>query len=692
LSISRKLSLLVASSVALALLAASALSIWIDSRRQLEAKQRELHAVASAFASAASGAVAERDRVAARNAIRAIGRVAGMQYAQIRLPGGAVLADIGTTVQLDGDLRIDATHAISVWRAFASRSVQLTVPITDSGSIVGEFVLVGDASDLTATLLQTLKLAALCGLFALTVGLLVAARLHRSITAPLRALTAAMERVRATHDYAARIEATSRDEVGELVDGFNATLNEIRARDRDLERLAYYDPLTGLGNRSLFGRALKDRLQICRTSGVGGALLLLDLDSFKEVNDTLGHATGDELLLKVSQIVAGAVPKDHVLARLGGDEFAVIVPECRAQEAVEQLAQSLIAAVAGTLSLRHAEVTADTSIGVVLFPRDGATAGDIMRNADLALYRAKEEGRGRFVVFRPEMHEAIESRTALARDLRSALSQGTGLCVHYQPQIELSTGRVTGFEALTRWSHPTLGNVPPSAFIPVAESSRLIGDLGLWVLREAASQAKAWLDAGEPAREVSVNVSAAQLRHGDIVREVAGVLAETGLPPHLLCIELTESLLADNAEGRVQNALAALEGLGVKLALDDFGTDYSSLGYLTQLPFDKLKIDRIFVDGIVDSQRARELLKGIVALGHGLGMTVIAEGVERQGEVEIVREFGCNQAQGYAFARPGAAADAIAFARSMEALADRSPGERVENGRSAGMPARDVAA
>jgi diguanylate cyclase (GGDEF)-like protein len=570
--------------------------------------------------------------------------------------------------------------------------VQVTVPITDSGSIVGEFVLVGDASDLTATLLQTLKLAALCGLFALTVGLLVAARLHRSITAPLRALTAAMERVRHTHDYAARIEATSRDEVGELVDGFNATLNEIRARDRDLERLAYYDPLTGLGNRSLFGRALKDRLQICRTSGVGGALLLLDLDSFKEVNDTLGHATGDELLLKVSQIVAGAVPKDHVLARLGGDEFAVIVPECRAQEAVEQLAQSLIAAVAGTLSLRHAEVTADTSIGVVLFPRDGATAGDIMRNADLALYRAKEEGRGRFVVFRPEMHEAIESRTALARDLRSALSQGTGLCVHYQPQIELSTGRVTGFEALARWSHPTLGNVPPSAFIPVAESSRLIGDLGLWVLREAASQAKAWLDAGEPAREVSVNVSAAQLRHRDIVREVAGVLAETGLPPHLLCIELTESLLADNAEGRVQNALAALEGLGVKLALDDFGTDYSSLGYLTQLPFDKLKIDRIFVDGIVDSQRARELLKGIVALGHGLGMTVIAEGVERQGEVEIVREFGCNQAQGYAFARPGAAADAIAFARSMEALADRSPGERVENGRSAGMPARDVAA
>jgi diguanylate cyclase (GGDEF)-like protein len=692
LSISRKLSLLVLASVMLGLLAASALSIWVDSQQHLAAKQRELQAVALAFASATAGAVADSDRVAARSAMRAIGQIAGMQYARVTLPGGDTLTEIGVAAQLDGDIRINGAKPISFWRALSSRSVEVTVPITNSGSVVGEFVLVGDASDLADSLLQTLRLTALGALVALCVGLSLAARLQRSITAPLRSLTAAMERIRRTHDYAARIKATSNDEVGQLVTSFNATLNEIGERDRELERLAYYDPLTGLGNRAHFHRVLEDQLRSCEASGVGGALLLLDLDRFKDINDTLGHAIGDELLLKVAQMIARVVPQDHPLARLGGDEFAVIVPRCADQTAAERIATDVIAAVTGSLLLQNGEVTSETSIGVVLFPRDGATAGDLMRHADLALYQAKEEGRGRFVVFKPEMHAAIETKTALARDLRNALNEKVGLSVHYQPQVELSTGRVTGFEALVRWSHPTLGNIPPSEFIPVAESSRLICDLGLWILREAAIQAKAWVDAGEPPREIAVNVSAAQLRHTDIVQEVAQVLSETGLPAHLLCIELTESLLADNAEGRIQGALAALKGLGVTLALDDFGTDYSSLGYLTQLPFDKLKIDRIFVDGTTDSQRARELLKGIVALGHGLGMTVIAEGVEKQGEIEIIREFGCNQAQGYVFARPTVAADAISFARSREGLGDRPASEPAENAQPTNRLVRDFAA
>ena len=603
--------------------------------------------------------------------MRAIGQIAGMQYARIILPGGDTLTEIGGAAQLDSDLRINGAKQISVWRALTSRSVQVTVPITDSGSTVGEIVLVGDASDLASSLLQSVQLAALSALLALSIGLLVAARLQRGITAPLRDLTVAVERIRRTHDYKARIKATSNDEVGELVSSFNETLNEISKRDRDLERLAYYDTLTGLGNRSLFHQVLDEQLRRCESTEVGGALLLLDLDRFKDVNDTLGHATGDELVLKVAQIIGRIVPQDHPLARLGGDEFAVIVPECPDQTAAERLANDVITAVTGSLVLQNGEVTAGTSIGVALFPRDGATAGDLMRNADLALYQAKEQGRGRFVVFKPEMHAAIESKTALARDLRNALNDNAGLSVHYQPQIELSTGRVAGFEALMRWNHPTRGNVPPSEFIPVAESSRLICDLGFWILREAATQAKAWIDAGEPPRQIAVNVSAAQLRHTDIVREVAVVLTQTGLPPHLLCIELTESLLADNAEGRVQNVLSALKGLGVTLALDDFGTDYSSLGYLTQLPFDKLKVDRVFVDGIIASQRARQLLQGIVALGHGLGMAVVAEGVEQRGEVDIIREFGCNLAQGYVYARPGVAADAISFARSREPCGDR---------------------
>jgi predicted signal transduction protein with EAL and GGDEF domain len=323
--------------------------------------------------------------------------------------------------------------------------------------------------------------------------------------------------------------------------------------------------------------------------------------------------------------------------------------------------------MSGSIALESGDVAIETSIGIVLFPRDADTANDVLRNADLALYQAKEKGRGRLEFFKPDMHAAVHHKAELMRELRNAVTQNVGLSLHYQPQIDLATGRVVGFEALIRWNHPTRGSIPPSEFIPIAESSRLIGDLGSWVLHQAATQAKAWLDAGEPPREIAVNMSAAQIRLVDVVQQVAAVLEATRLPPHLLCIELTESLLADNAEGRMRSMLMGLKGLGVGLALDDFGTGYSSLGYLTRLPFDKLKIDRVFIDGVDKSNRARELLKGIVALGRGLGMTVVGEGAERHGEVDVLRQFGCEQAQGYIFSRPTAPADALAFAHACQA-------------------------
>jgi diguanylate cyclase (GGDEF)-like protein/PAS domain S-box-containing protein len=459
------------------------------------------------------------------------------------------------------------------------------------------------------------------------------------------------------------------DEAGRAI-GFAGTVQDISERkqaEEQLEKLAYYDPLTGLANRALFNRHLNEVLATCGRKGDGAALLLLDLDQFKEVNDSLGHAAGDELLAKIAHLIARVLGTGHFLARLGGDEFAVIVPRCGDRAAVEKLAGAIIATVSGSITLERGEVNIGTSIGVVLIPGDGTNSSDLLRNADLALYRAKEDGRGRFTFFQPDMNSAVQHKIALARDLRRAITENTGLHVHYQPQVDLVTGRVAGYEALMRWNHPTRGNVPPSEFIPIAESSRLICDLGLWIVRHAATQAKSWIDAGEPPREVAVNVSAAQIWHSDLERDVARVLQETGLPPHLLCLELTESLLADHAEGRVRAALQALKGLGVTLALDDFGTDYSSLGYLTQLPFDKLKIDRIFVDGVTKSDRSRELLRGIVGLGRGLGMKVVAEGAETLDEVAILSEFSCHLVQGFAFARPCPAQEALAFAQRCEA-------------------------
>ena len=461
---------------------------------------------------------------------------------------------------------------------------------------------------------------------------------------------------------------TMTDDAGRTI-GFSGTIQDISQRKRaeeQLEKLAYYDPLTGLANRALFRREMNDLLARCARTGAQAALLLLDLDRFKEVNDSLGHAAGDELLTKVTHMISRVLDSGHFLSRLGGDEFAIILPRYLDIAEVRRLAEAVNAAVAGSIQLERGEVSISTSIGIALIPQHGSNLNDLQRNADLALYRAKEEGRGRFSFFEPGMSDAVQHKIALARDLRHAVDRNLGLSVHYQPQVDLATRRVTGFEALMRWNHPTLGNVPPSEFIPIAESSQLICDLGVWIMREAARQAKEWLDAGEPEREVAVNVSAAQIWNADLVGDVTRILHETGLPPHLLCLELTESLLADHTEGRFRGVLLALKQLGVTLALDDFGTDYSSLGYLTQLPFDKLKIDRLFVDGITEAPRARKLLEGIVALGRGLGMKIVAEGAEKAGEIDILQAFGCDLVQGYVFARPAPATEALAAAWSFE--------------------------
>ena len=478
------------------------------------------------------------------------------------------------------------------------------------------------------------------------------------------------------------------DDNGRII-GLAGTIQDITSRkvdEKKLEKLAYFDPLTGLANRALFYREVNEVLVRCDRTGLGAALLLLDLDRFKEVNDSLGHASGDELLVKVAQRISRVLGNSHFFSRLGGDEFAIVMRDGADREAVESLAAEVIAAISGTIILDHGEVNIGTSIGVAMIPGDGWRLTDLQRNADLALYRAKESGRSRLVFFKSGMNTVVQHKIALARELRRAITESAGLAVHYQPQVSLSSGRAFGFEALARWNHPALGNIPPAEFIPIAESSQLICDLGLWILRQAALQAKAWLDAGEAAREIAINVSAAQIWHTDFVSDVAEVLKETGLPAHLLCLELTESLLVDHAEGRVRSVLTALKGLGVTLALDDFGTDYSSLGYLTQLPFDKIKIDRVFVDGITGSDRARRLLEGIIALGRGLGMAVVVEGVETVEEVAILGQLQCDLVQGYVFARPAAAQEALEAARSLE---DRELGVERSRNRSIGLPAAE---
>ena len=461
---------------------------------------------------------------------------------------------------------------------------------------------------------------------------------------------------------------TINDKYGRII-GFSGTLQDISDRkqaEQQLERLAYFDPLTGLANRALFSQQIEPVIADAEVMEHIGALLLLDLDRFKEVNDSLGHASGDELLYKVSKILMSNLPQDHFLARLGGDEFAVILPKAESDEHIRQYADRLIDVLDQPIQLERGDVHIGVSIGVAFIPKDGNTTETLLRHADLALYSAKEEGRGCVAYFCPQLNTAAQNKVALERDLRSALASFEGIESRYQPQIDLVTNKVMGFETLMRWKHPARGYISPVEFIPIAENAGMIGDLGLWILRDSLNTARTWLDLGEPPREISVNISAAQIWQTDIAGDIAMVLEQSRLPPHLLCLELTESLFADHAEDRVIKTLQALKQLGVTLAIDDFGTGYSSLGYLNQLPFDKLKIDRVFVNGIVESKRKRKLLEGIIALGHGLGMTVIAEGAEQPEEIQLLCEFGCDWVQGYVFSRPVLSHEALVFARELD--------------------------
>lgn len=443
-------------------------------------------------------------------------------------------------------------------------------------------------------------------------------------------------------------------------------ITERKRAERALEALAFHDPLTGLGNRAHFSREFDGVLQQTKAGSSNAGLLLLDLDHFKEVNDSLGHAAGDELLRRVSERLSLSVNTSGMVFRLGGDEFAIIVPDVASAGDLGAVAQNVISAFSGTVTLNEGAVHISTSIGMVMLPAQASDPEEGMRFADLALYEAKAEGRNRALLFHTGLDQEVQDRVSLARDLRTAI-KSDALDAHYQLQIDVVNGKILGFEALARWNHPTRGPIPPSKFIPIAESSRLIADLGVWMVRAVCRQGRAWLDAGGAPLEMSVNLSVAQLWHRDVETDITSALEQSGFPPELLCVELTESVFSDEAMPRIQRLLSHLKQLGVKIALDDFGTGYSSLSYLNDLSFDKLKIDRSFVSNCDQNPEKLRLLQGIVGLGKGLGLDIVVEGVETEAELHVVSDLGCECIQGFYFAKPKPFHEACLDAAQIEA-------------------------
>jgi diguanylate cyclase (GGDEF)-like protein len=428
-------------------------------------------------------------------------------------------------------------------------------------------------------------------------------------------------------------------------------MTERKEAELMLEKLAYFDPLTGLPNRAMFKKEMDHKLQASAASGRPFFLLLMDIDHFKDVNDTLGHGAGDMLLVRVARMLRQATPHDALVARLGGDEFAILYQPQGVDPTVEELASAIVMHGGQPILLDEGEVSIGVSIGIAEAGKDGATVAQLLKNADLALYSAKSAGRGRHHCYEAAMSGQAEERISLGRDLKKALADDA-LDLHFQPIVALGSRKVEAFEALLRWRHPTRGYVPPTEFIPIAESSSLICDLGFWVLNRACRTMKAWIDAGNAPLSISVNVSAAQFWQSSFEQEVRDILHATGLPPELLKLEVTESVFVDSGSKRVRDCFEALAALGIRLSIDDFGTGFSNLSYLSALPFSELKIDRTFVMGIDRSPERRKLLQGIVGLARGLDMSTVIEGAETAEEVLTLQGLGCNLVQGYFFARP----------------------------------------
>ncbi len=427
-------------------------------------------------------------------------------------------------------------------------------------------------------------------------------------------------------------------------------VRDLEARKRaeqHINFLAHYDSLTGVPNRSTFNKLLDHEIEVASRSGRRVAVLCLDLDRFKEVNDLFGHATGDAALQSVAKRIATVLREAQLLARLSGDEFAVMIPDLSHPTVAGRIAEDILKVLRDPRQGADADQPIGTSIGIAIFPDDAADRQALMSHADTALYRAKKEGRGTYRFFEASMGVAVRDRRMLEHDLRNAIARSE-LRLVYQPQKDIRDGKVIGFEALLRWKHATRGDVPPIEFIPLAEESGIILQIGEWVLREACREAATWT---QPLT-VAVNISAVQIHNADFAHVVHEVLFETGLPPARLELEITETALVRDLN-RALATLRRIKVLGVRIAMDDFGTGYSSLSNLRAFPFDKIKIDSSFIKSVNVNDQAAAIVRSVLGLGRALRLPVLAEGVETTAELEFLENEQCNEVQGYLLGRPG---------------------------------------
>jgi diguanylate cyclase (GGDEF)-like protein len=668
----------------------------------VNARQTALEHVATAALAAADEralALSSRDREAATKSLSVFEAEGQILAACLYTAAGELFASYSRP-DLEPDCPI--AHETRGGHEFHYDQVNYEIPIRAQGVNIGGLMIRADTLEIQSRLKSYLLILGLALIASGAVAILLASRLQRFISGPILGLVATSRRVSFEKNYTIRATRGGDDELGRLVDSYNEMLEQIQQRDKELERhrehlddkiaartkeleqvieelqdeisqreraeeqirfLADYDVLTGLPNR----RLLRERLEGAiaggpRHEGRPLALLFLDLDRFKEINDSWGHAMGDNLLEQVAVRLVGCVrDSDHVarsdeaeppstVSRQGGDEFTVLLTGISSGHDASRVATRILEALQHPFTLPDRDVVIGASIGIAVFPEDGTDSETLFKHADTAMYHAKENGRNDFEYFSDYMKAAALGKLTMEGDLRTAIEEEQ-FFLHYQPQVDMKTGEVIEVEALIRWQHPEKGLVSPGDFIPAAEECGLITRMGDWVLKEACRQCAEWnANASRPIR-VAVNVSSHQFRKRLIFDSVLEALNESGLDATLLELEVTESGMLENEETAIET-LARLKDRGVRVALDDFGTGYSSLSYLQRLPLDSLKIDRSFITDLDVGEENHSIVAAIITMAHGLGLEVVAEGVETTRQRIILNAWGCDVGQGFLYSRP----------------------------------------
>ena len=685
-SIRWKLTLLIVTISTVSLLLASVAFITSDRINSQQTTSNNLRTMAEIIAANSSAALLFGDARAAQETLGFLKAQQHIQAAAIYGMDETVFASYrkpGIAIEFpDSNIQ---TETILFW----VNHVELFTHINYEGEQIGIVYLRSDMKAIHDRLVWFLGIVAAVLLMSMLVTFVLSTRLQRIITDPLLRLSAIARQVRTENNYSLRVSGENEDELGNLITDFNAMLDEIQSRDNELmehramlehrvmqrtseleianaelatsksqaeavakrmEYHAHHDALTGLPNRLLLNDRIIAELAHARRQHGRLALLFLDLDRFKIINDSLGHAVGDQLLRVIARRLGNCVREEDTVARLGGDEFMVLLPRISGSSDAGRIARKVIDCLVNPISCNGHELHITTSVGISIYPHDGTDAETLIKHADISMYRAKELGRNKAIYYTAEMNAGSRKQLALENNLRQAVGKNQ-LKLHYQPKIDIFKNTIVGVEALLRWEHPTMGMINPMEFIPVAEDTGLIIPIGEWVLNTAFTQLQQWHQAGYSNLGMAVNISSAQLSRPGLEDVVAKALQTTGVAAGMVELEITENAAMEDLESAIA-ILEKLKDIGVTIAMDDFGTGYSSLSYLRQLPVDVVKIDQSFVREIPDSHEDVMIAQAIIAMTKSLNLSLVVEGIENVKQLNFFRQQGCNIVQGFLFSKP----------------------------------------